>query len=454
MDSSRTRQLRAVWLFTTVAAGLWTTASWSQDAAKPAAKDDTAQPAAKAADSGEKELEAAAAKAREGRLDEAISLIKEKAAKHPDWSPAQVILARMLVRFNQVPAGRRALEQAAVEAPEHPDVYLTLGSIALAEGRLSDARLNFETAQSLIASGHWDDTKTKLMRREVLAGLATVAETREDWKTTHAQLNAWLELEPQNGQIRQRLGRALFRLGKMEDAFAALNQAVKDDPGLEPPSVSMAWFFVQKGDSKKAEEWFDYARKVEPKNAKVLLAHATWLLNAGRAADARADIDEAVKFAPALKEAQKLQALVAWHLRDLAAAEALLEPLHRESPADSGVANLLALSLIEQTDATKKSRGTQLADVNALQFPRSPEVLATQGWALYGAGKLDQAEQKLRSAVSGVRTTPDIAYYLARVLADRGQTADARKLLQTATSQPGAFAHRDEASSLLKTLTK
>ena len=216
----------------------------------------------------------------------------------------------------------------------------------------------------------------------------------------------------------------------------------------------MALLQSQKGDLKKAEEWFDYARKLEPKNARVRLAHARWLLDQGRAADARTEIDEALKLDPTLKEAQKVQALVAWHSRDLAAAEAILEPLHRDAPADFVVANLLALALIEQDDATKQSRGLQLADVNAVQFPRSAEVIATLGWALYRAGRLDQAEQKLRAAVTGGRTTPDIAYFLARVLVDKGQTDNARKLLQSATELQGAFAHRDDANALLKKLTK
>jgi len=445
MHSGRTRKVGAIWLGAAIVAGLWTTATRSQDAG---------QSAAKAADSGDKELESAASKARAGRVDEALSLIKEKAAKHPEWPPAQLILARLLFRSNQAAPARRALEQAAIEAPDHPDVYLTLGSIALGEGRLSDARLNFENASALVGTGRWDAEKTKALRREVIAGLAAVAEAREDWKTSQARLTAWLELEPKNGQVRQRLGRALFRLGKTDDAFAALTQAGKAEPTIEPAAVSMAWLFSQKGDRKKAEEWFDYARKLEPTSARVRLAHAAWMLDQGRATLARREIDDAVKLDPSSKEAQKVQALITWHVRDLAAAEAILEPLHRAAPADSMVANLLALALVEQDDATKRSRGAQLADANAVQFPRSPEVLATLGWALFRAGRLDPAEQKLRAAVSGVRTTPDIAYFLASVLAKKGQTDDARKLLQSVTNLPGAFAHRDDAKSLLKTLTK
>jgi Flp pilus assembly protein TadD len=177
-------------------------------------------------------------------------------------------------------------------------------------------------------------------------------------------------------------------------------------------------------------------------------------LDRGRPADARTQIDEALKLDPGLKEAQRVRALVAWHLRDLTGAEAILEPLHRDAPADSVVANLLALTLIDQGDKAKQSRGLQLADVNAQQFPRLPEIQATLGWALYRAGRLEPAEQKLRAAVTGVRTTPDIAYFLARVLADTGHTDDARKLLLSATNLAGAFAHREDAGALLKSLTK
>ncbi len=431
MHSCLTRQLSAVLLGAAIVMGSWATATRSLAAAQP-----PAQPAANAAAPAEKELELAAAKAREGKIDEAFGIIKENAAKHPEWPPVRLILARLLFSANQAAPARHALEQAAAETPDDPDVYLTLGGMALGEGRISDARLNFDQVLSIVGSGHLNAEKTKILRREAIAGQAAVAEAREDWKTTQERLNDWLALEPKNGRVRQRLGRALFQLGKSNDAFAAFTQAIKDEPALEPAGVSMALLQSRKGDFKKAEEWFDYARKYEPKSARVRIDHAKWLLDQGRASDARAEIDEASNLDPTSKEAQKIQALIAWHLRNLAAAEAILEPLHRDAPADFAVANLLALALIEQDDATKQSRGLQLADVNALQSPRSAEAVATLGWALYRAGKLDLAEQKLRAAVTGGRTTADIAYFLARVLVDKTQTDDARKLLQSATNLP------------------
>jgi Tfp pilus assembly protein PilF len=412
---------------------------------KPAAKPGAAAPS-------DPDIDAAFARIREGRSDDALRLLKEKAPKHPDWPPVQLIMARLLSAINQTVPARRSLELAVVEAPKNPEVFLTLGLLALGDGRNSDAALNFEHVLALVKDEKFAEEKARNYRRDALSGLAAVAESHEDWARAESLLRSLLELEPHNGQARQRLGAMLFRLGKPTEAFAELKEAVKDAPALEPPGVSMARLAAQKGDLKKAEEWFDYAKQVDPKSARIKLAHATWLFEQGRAGDAKPEIEQAVKLEPTSTETLRLQALIAWHLRELAAAQEILEPLHRDAPADAVVANLLALALVEQSDPAKRSRGLQLAEVNASQFPRSPEVAATLGWALYQSGQVDQADQKLRASVSGARTTPDIAYFLARVLVDKGLKGDAKKLLESATRTTGAFAHREEAAELLKTL--
>jgi Tfp pilus assembly protein PilF len=447
MHSGRTRPFLAVVMGAVAATGCWAPATSAND-------DVPGKPAPNQANAADQELEEITAKVRAGKIDEALGSLREKAAKHPEWSPAQLILARLLFVANQAVPGRRALEQAAIEAPEHPEVYLTFGSLAFTDGRLSDARLNFENALLLAGDGRGAADKMRAFRREAFAGLAAVAESREDWKLAENRLKALIELDPKNAIARQRLGGVLFRLGRTEDAFTSLTQAVKDNPALEPAGVSMAMLYSQKGDLKKAEEWFEYAQQAEPKSSRVHLARASWLLDHGRASAARPEVEEAVKLAPDSKESQRLRGLIAWHLRDLVASEQILEPLHREAPGDAAVANWLALSLVEQEDPAKRKRGLELAEVNALQFPRSHEVLATLGWALYRAGRPDQAGEKLRAAVTGVRTTADIAYFLARVMADKGQTEEARKYLESATKSPGAFAHRDDAKTLLKSLTK
>ena len=403
-----------------------------------------------------KELEPAVRKVREGRNDEALASIRELSARHPEWPPAPLILARILLAADQGVPARRALERASAEAPGHPAVYLSLGNLGMADGRFSDARLNFDHALALASDekARWGADRTRAFRIEALAGLATADERREDWASARNDLAALLEIEPKNGAARQRLGAMLFRLGRTDEAFEALKQAVADAPQLEPAAVSMARLAAQKGDPKKADEWFDYATKAEPNNARVRLARAGWLLDQGRPSDARAEADEALRLDPKSNDVQRLRGLIAWHLRDLTGAEAILEPLHRDAPADLVAANLLALCLVEQDDPAKKSRGLQLAEVDAQQEPRLPDLKATLGWAQFRSGQTEPAEKALTAAVQGARVSPDIAFYLASVLAARGRTDDARRLLQTAVDLPGAFAHRDDARGLLKSLAK
>ena len=145
--------------------------------------------------------------------------------------------------------------------------------------------------------------------------------------------------------------------------------------------------------------------------------------------------------------------MIAWHLRDLVASEQILEPLHREAPGDAAVANWLAPSLVEQEDPAKRKRGLELAEVNALQFPRSHEVLATLG------GPSTELAVRIKPVKSSAPPSPASArrptsLTSRRVMADKGQTEEARKFLESATKSPGAFAHRDDATTLLKSLTK
>lgn len=428
-------------------------AARAQDQPDPKAAAPKAE-AAKAGSAATGELDPAMEKIRAGKLEEALELIKTQALKHPDWPPPRVLLARLLFAADQQQMGRRVLEQAAADSLDHPDVFLSLGTVALADGRLSDAQLNFIKARSLVVGGRFSEELAGRYQRESHEGLAAVAEGREDWKTAQAELLASLELEPKNGAIRQRLARMLFRQEKSDEAFAALEQAVKDAPQLEPAGVSMAWLWSQKGNTKKAEEWFAYAVKAEPQNPRPLLAQAAWLIDQGRSKDAAVSIDAAVKLDPKSREAQQMKGLIEWHARDLAAAEKTLEPVYHAQPANLIVANLFALTLIDQDDPVKRSRGLKIAETTARQNPRSSEALATVGWGCYRVGQVDQAEKILRASVSAARATPDVAYYLARVLVDKSYDQDALKLLESALKLPGAFAHRDDAAALLKTLKK
>ncbi len=421
-------------------------------AGKPVAEKPAAgEPAAAAATN---ELDPALQKIKQGKLEDAFTMIKQQAVRHPEWPPARLVLARLLFAAEQPGAGRKALELAAVEAPDHPEVFLTLGSLALVENRLSDAWLNYKHAGKYVGGGRFSEEVAGRYQREMHEGLASVAENRDDLKAAERELVASLAIDAHSAGTRQRLARVLFRQGKRDEAQAALEQAVKENPRLEPAAISMAWLYVQQGDAARAAEWFEYGIKADANDARPLLARAAWLIDQEKPKDALRDLDAAEKLDPKSKDVPRLRGLVAWNMRELEQAERQLELLYREQPENLRIADLYALALVDQNDPVKRSRGLQVAESTVKRYPRAAEALSTAGWACYRTGKLGPAEQLLTAAVSNSKATPDVAYYLARVLADKSVVDQAAALLDSALKTKGSFAHRAEATELLKTLKK
>ncbi len=396
----------------------------------------------------------AEAAVREWREAEALEILRASAKEHPEWPPPRLILARIYLVIGQVPAGRKALERAAAESPDDPRVFLELAGLALADGRLAEARLDAEAAQGRLKSPKLNAEAARIASGEVASTLAAVAEALSDWPLASTRLRELLAIEPTRAAPRQRLARAMVAQGDTAGALKELTRAAQDDPSIGPPGLLMARLVAGTGDSSKAEEWFAYASKAEPKSAAVRIAQARWRVEQGRAAEARAFLDEASKLDPSSKEIDPLRGLAAWYARDLATAERIYEGRHRDAPLDEEAANTLALILIEQADEAKRSRGFQLAEANARQFPRSADVLATYGWSQERQGKRDSAEEVLKSVIqkSGGQASPTTAFFLASVLAAKGQTAEARSLASAALAAPGVFPFRAEARKLMASL--
>ncbi|MCE9533232.1 MAG: hypothetical protein K8T89_19210 [Planctomycetes bacterium] len=413
----------------------------------------------------------------ESKFDEAFAKLKKATDGDKELPPARLMLARLLRQTKEgQQAARQVLEIAGAENPNHPEIYLTMGSIALEEGRFTEAYLCCRVALTYASDedATWTPNQRKIYQKEARAGLAAAFEARKDWANTQVNLKKWLEFEPKNAQIRQRLARALFQIKplKEEEVYAELLTASKDDSNLEPAEVSMGLLHGASGEKdgpKKAEEWFakalekykdkkpakdkdgkdiDENVKFNKQKARVHQSYGGWLLDTGKLESAKEQITIAKEMDANSRETLGLIGLQARYENNLPLAETCFSEILRLFPSDFFASNQMALVLIEMSDEKQQKRGLEYAEDNVRKYNKSPEALATLGWCYFKLGRLKDAEQALGAAVSGGQASPDTAYYLASLQKDLSKFKEAYENIEKAVTSQGVFVNRKKGDAL------
>jgi len=399
---------------------------------------------------GYAELDSAREHLKRGKAGEAFEALKTAVVRHKELPHPRFLLALLFFSIGDRDRGAALLEQAAVEAPDRPEVFAAFGKLAIAERRFALARLAFEKARGLEPPDGWTPERRADFERTCHDGLATLAEARQDWETLRAEVSILLEGDPKNGVERHRLARALFKLKRRDDAFAELRRGSDDDASLEPAEAAMSRLYAQDGKPEKAMEWLEKALKEQPNSPRVRIAAANYLLARNRPAEADAHVQAARTMGVDSPDLKRLAGLVARCLKRYDEAEKDFQSLSQDAPGEFFAANQLALTLAGQDDSAKRPRALQLAEVNVRAFPKEPEALATLGWIQFRIGRAGDAERTLRTVASRGPIVPDTAYYLGVVLGARGDSADARKLIESAVKSDGTFFNLADAKKWLE----
>ena len=267
-------------------------------------------------------------------------------------------------------------------------------------------------------------------------------------------LEAWLKLDPKSTAALQRLAVCLFREKDPDGALEKLKAAAKIDPEVLTPKAILAQYYSQTGDQNKARKWMIEALTDAPRDLKTRLVAAQWAWEQGQLDEAKKQAAAALSIEPNSIEAKLMFGVIALFQKDYRTAETYFENAYLQKPSNFPASNNLALALVEQKDDTKKQRAWSMpkrtcGSIRNRARPPRRTVGCFTNWA-----SLTMPRRCCGAAVSGGSFTADTAYYLARVLADRGRDADAKPLLESALKSSGPFMNRDEATDLLKKLKK
>jgi tetratricopeptide (TPR) repeat protein len=443
----------------------------SESAAQDTPKGDAAAaaPAAKNTAPDIKEINEAWDLFKNRDADGALKILKKACKKHPEISPPHVILARFFARANAAAGVRNALEQGVKEFPDDPETYLALAEMNMQDRRITEARLLYEKAASLLPKFDVAARK-KNLEIQTVAGLATTSEAREDWTGAQRQIEAWLKLDPKSIDGMRELAGCLLRqkneagaLDYLVKAYKLAEEKAKEDPkhpdvDMLPPEATVAQFYWKTGDQDKAKKWMIVALREKPRLLNVRLLATQWAWETGQLVEAERQASAALQLDPQSLDGLILRGLIARYQKNYKAAEEYSQRAVLLQPNNFAATNNLALALAEQNSDEKKQRALMYAEDNAQKYQKTNqrnEALSTYGWVLYKLDRNDDAEKALRAAISGGSFTPDMAYYYARVLNKiGGHTKDATNLLESALKNNGPFAYRDDAKALLAEMKK
>ena len=225
-----------------------------------------------------------------------------------------------------------------------------------------------------------------------------------------------------------------------------------------PPEATVAEYYWRTGDQDNAQRWMNVALREHPRDSKVRLLATQLYWELGKLIEAERQANAVLQLDPNSLEGLNLRGVIARFQRNYKAAEEYCQRAVLLRPTWFNATNNLALALAEQNSEEKKLRALEYAEDNVKKYQKTnqaSDVWSTYGWVLYKLEKYDDAEKALRNAISGGRFGPDTAYYLARVLNNRGgHNKDAITLLQKALAVPGPFAYREDAKALLTELQK
>ncbi|GGG52543.1 hypothetical protein GCM10010964_44600 [Caldovatus sediminis] len=256
----------------------------------------------------------------------ALALLDEVAADDPLASVAALRRATLLDRLDRTDEAAEELNRLAAALPDAPQPHARLGDILRARGRYAEAAAAYNRAIERLRTPGSRDWAVFYAR-----GIAH--ERSGDWPLAEADFKRALELSPEQPYVLNYLGYSWVEQGRnLEEARAMLERAVQLRPNDGNIADSLGWALFKLGDLNGAVHWLERAVELEPRNSVINdhLGDAYWAT--GRRREAEFQWRRALALGPEPGEGPKIEAKLREGLPGLPAAQALAAPAAPQHP--------------------------------------------------------------------------------------------------------------------------
>jgi len=370
-----------------------------------------------------------------GDFDAAKAALQEAVKLSPGKPEPSLMLAALLLRKGQADEASRVFDQLVAAGNDNGAAANAAGQMMLRAGRASDARAWFGKAvqQAPNEAGYWFNLGRAQVdaedRQAAIQSFERAVTLRPDWveaNTAAIQLN----LE----------AKQLARARQLTQAFAT-----------KLPSDPMAWMMKGKvalAEANAPEAIAAFARSYSLRPSAAAAIREFWVREQSGAQRPPQPLLNWLTQEPADVDARRM--LAQYYQRTGANREVIaqLEKILEITPNDAVSLNNLAWALIK-VDA---GRAEQLARRAHAIAPQQAAFADTLGSALIANEKYADAVKVLGPAVQGLPKDASIRTRYALALARSGDATAARRELQVALGDGGAFDERATAEKLLREL--
>ncbi|MCY7305049.1 MAG: PEP-CTERM system TPR-repeat protein PrsT [Rhodoferax sp.] len=307
-----------------------------------------------------------------GKPDEALAAYRKAVEAKPDYADARMAIMSTLMR-------QEKLEEASKQMAELKKIFPNAVQTRYFETLLAYQKKDFKQARELAQQ------LVKLVPDNVLVlQLAGALELRfNSLLQAEVFLAKALQSAPDSLHGRRLLASTYLRSGQSAKALATLQPALKGD-NLDPATNAIAGeVYLQNGDTKKAEDYFNRAVTQNPKNDNARTALALTRLASGREDAGLAELQDV---AASEVGTTATMALISAHLRrkEYDKAIAAIDALEKKQPEKPLPANLRGRTLLAKNDvAGARKNFERSVAIDPLYFPSVAALAA-----------LDMAEKK------------------------------------------------------------
>lgn len=415
--------------------------------------------------------------AMQGKLDAARSTFAEAIAAKSDFAPALLGMARLKVASNDLPGARTMIDDILAKDAKNANAWLFKADLLRAEGKNAEAIAAYEkgieikptaiTAHAALIMIHLRDRKPDLAGKQLDAMQKVAAKHpltfymqgltaygRKDIPAARSAVENLLKVQPENAQGLQLAGLIAYEGRSDVQAQEYLRKALQKAPGLDfgrrtlvmsylrsgqptkavetlqpvlhgsetrTPWLALAGnAYMQSGDAKTAEDYFQRATKLDPENKQTQTALALSRMRSGHAEESFADLEQ---IAAEDKGVSADMALIATSIRQKQFDKALkaIANFEKKQPDNPVVHNLRGGALLGKGDSegARKSFEKALA-INPAYLPAATALAQLD----LLAKKPDDAHKRYESVLTKEPKNVQALLALAELQARTGAKPD------------------------------